>query len=333
MKRKTKLVWALLFMIGFLFFAACAGSGMESQTESIGLETESDTESETELVLEETEAHTHEFLLTNTTQGTCAEQGYHRYECSCGMSYKELIPAAHTYKTVADISGQYTKTVCVMCGAYKIVRNQEYLYNIDFENVASAGEAANQPPNLEFYTIAGNGASLENDGENSWMKIVASNYYVKDTSGCFADDRTVVFSMDIKVEKYARAELFSVIYYYGGSNWDYNRGLIRLEANGTLSFFDNGNGKHTDLVRLSDKGFNNITVVGNLMKNSFDIYLNEQLVREDVSYDGAPKDGVAIYIRYFDREKDFVAYADNLKAYCAETPEFVVPKSGIVFSE
>lgn len=333
MKRKTRLIWAILFVVGFLFLTACAGSDVESQTEDLGLATESDTESETELVFEETGAHTHEFVLTGTMQGTCAEQGYDRYECSCGMSYKELIPAAHTYKTVMDVSGQYTKTVCVMCGAYKIVRNQKYLYNIDFENVASVGEAANQPPNLEFYVAAGGTAALENDGENAYMKIAACNYYVKDKSGVFLSGDTFVLSMDVKVEKYATAELLSIVYQHKNNKWSYNRGLVRLEADGTISFCGGGNGKYTQTVRLSEKGYNNITVVGNFKDNLFDVYVNEELVREAISYVNVPAADDTIYVRYFDQKKDYVAYADNMKLYRADTPEFVVPKSGIVFSE
>lgn len=334
MNRKIKLflIWiSIVCSLAFLFSCADEKS-TETDLPDSGNEELTDTRGNESTESEETEEHVHAFSLTETVEGDCKEQGYSRYACSCEMSYKVPIPAAHTYKQVKDVSGAYTKRVCVSCGEYKIVRNQEYLYNIDFEGVETPAEAAKQPPSVEFYVIAGEGASVKQDDEGACMKIGASNYYLRDTSGIFVSGKTFVFSMDIKVEKYAQAELLSIVY-QNGSKWAYNRGVVRLEADGTLGFFSNGNGKYTKTVRLSDKGYNNITVVGDLKNCLFDIYVNEELVREDVSYIASPNADTVVYIRYFDQKKAFVAYADNLKLYAAETPEFVVPASGIVFSE
>ena len=326
--------WIVISLIvcAFLFLAACSGGETESQTEFMP-SVESESASGVETVPADAADHSHEFVLTGTVDGTCAEQGYDRYACSCGMSDKELIPAAHSYRSVVDVSGQYTKTVCDFCGDYKIVRNQEYLYNIDYENAISVEEAAKQPPNLEFYVMAGSGgATVENDGENSYMRIYQNNYYVRDKSGVFMSGKTFVLSMDIKVEQYAAAELLSIVY-QSGSNWAYTSGLIRLKADGTLGFFANGNGKYTGEVRLSGKGYDNITVVGDLESCLFDVYVNEKLVREDILYRGPTSSSAIVYIRYFDQKKNYVACVDNLKFYQAETPEFIVPNSGIVFSE
>ena len=328
MRRIKKILIWLLILCQMAFLFSCAGEG-GSETEvqeggTVTTGTEEDPSNDG--------AHSHLFTLTDEVAATCAEEGYRRYACDCNMSYKVPLAAAHSYLQITDVSGKYTKRVCSECGDYKIVRNQEYLYNINLENVRSVEAAAKQPPNLEFYVIAGDHVTLESDGEGNYMRIAASNYYVRDLSGVFVSGETFVFSMDIKVEKYATAELLSIVY-LDGTKWSYNKGLIRLEANGTLGFFHAGNKALNETVRLSDKGYNNITVVGNLKTCLFDIYVNEKLVRESVKYITPPLATTKVYIRYFDREKDFVAYADNLKLYAAKTPEFIVPTSGIVFAE
>ena len=327
MKPRRNLILFLLICV-LALLSAC---GDAPDTEAIAPETESGTESETEDAPEEG-PHTHEFTLTETVAGTCLEQGYDRYDCSCGMSYKSLIVSAHSYKEVKDVTGEYTKRECTACGDYTIVRNQTYIYNIDFENASSVGDAANQPPNLEFYVAAGETASIEKDENGSYMSIAASNYYVRDKSGVFASGETFVLSMDIKVEQFAAAELISIVYENGGK-WAYNRGIVRLEADGSLGFYSEGKGANKEKVYLSAKGYNNITVVGDLKTNRFDVYVNEVLVREDVVYVGAPSAGATVYVRYFDQKKAYVASADNLKCYQANVPEFIVPSSGIVFAE
>ena len=320
--RRNLILYILIVLLCLASFSAC---GEVPETETIAPETEEETTS----VLG---PHSHAFALTETVSGTCLEQGYDRYECSCGMSYKSLIPSAHSYKEVKDVTGEYTKSVCESCGDYKIVRNQKYLYNINFENVASVAEAATQPPNLEFYVTAGESIAIEKDEDGAHMNIAASNYYVRDTSGVFASGKTFVLSMDVKVEQFASAELISIVY-QTGSKWAYNRGIVRLEADGSLGFFSKGNGAHNEKLYLSTKGYNNITIIGDLKTNLFDVYVNEVLVREDVSYVGAPSENAVIYVRYFDQKKAFVASADNLKFYQANAPEFIVPSSGITFEE
>ena len=324
MKLRRNLILFLLIVC----LAILVSCGDASDTDTLAPESEEETEG-----VPETEGpHTHEFVLTETVSGTCLEQGYDRYDCSCGMSYKSLIPSAHSYKTVQDVTGQYTKNVCESCGDYTIVRNQTYLYNIDFENASSVGDAANQPPNLEFYVAAGGTASIEKDENGSYMSIATSNYYVRDKSGIFVSGETFVLSMDLKVEQFAAAELISIVYENGGK-WAYNRGIVRLEADGSLGFYSEGKGANKEKVYLSAKGYNNITIVGDLKTNRFDVYVNEVLVRENVSYVGEPAKGATVYVRYFDQKKAYVASADNLKCYQANVPEFIVPSSGIVFAE
>lgn len=326
-----KLMLAMLLLAGLLLLVSCGDTADETD---LPVETDAPVETnepDESGATDEDEAHTHEYLLTQTTEGTCAEYGYHRYECSCGLSYKELIPAAHTYKTVTDVTGTYTKTVCTACGAYTIVRNQVYLYNIDFENAKDPADAAKKQQNLEFFTLAGDGATLVKEGENTLMKIAASNYYVKDLTGVLAGGQKVVFSMDLKVEKFAQAELLSIVY-LNGTKWSYNRGVVRLEADGTLGFYGVGNGKYTEKVKLSDKGYVTITVAGDMKKGLFDVYVDGELVREGIQYP-KPSATTEVYVRYFDQKKDYVAYADNLKFYAASVPEFVVSANGIVFSE
>ena len=328
MKLRRNLILFLLICV-LALLSAC---GDAPDAEVLAPETESGTESDTEGAPEEG-PHTHEFTLTETVSGTCLEQGYNRYDCSCGMSYKSLIPSAHSYKTVKDVTGQYTKKVCESCGDYTIVRNQTYLYNIDFENASSVGDAANQPPNLEFYVAAGGTATVEKDEDGSYMSIATANYYVRDKSGIFVSGETFVLSMDLKVEKFAKAELISIAY-QNGDKWVYNRGIVRLEADGSLGFYSDGNGVYTQKVYLSTKGYNNITLVGDMKTRLFDVYVNGELVREEVYYSvSAPSKDTTIYVRYFDQKKDFVASADNLKLYEAKLPEFIVPSSGIVFAE
>lgn len=335
MKRKSGFfVLAILLLMGLFLLSSC-GESAETDSLTDPVESGEETDPSERVPPTETEeegAHTHAYLLTQTTKGTCAEYGYDRYECSCGLSYKELIPASHSYTTVTDVTGAYTKTVCTACGAYTIARNQTYLYNIDFENAKDPADAAKKQPNLEFYTIAGGGTELVKDGENTFMKIAASNYYVRDLTGVLADGRKVVFSMDLKVEKFAQAELLSIVY-LDGEKWAYNRGIVRLEADGSLGFYTKGNGKYTQKVQLSEKGFVTITVAGDMTTGLFDVYVNGEMVREGIQYLTPASKKTKVYIRYFDQKKDYVAYADNLKFYAADAPEFVVSANGIVFDE
>ena len=93
MKHRAFLVLTVIILCFVL--AACGGQ-TEDTTAPVVDETEpSFTEpAETEPV--ETEPpHVHEYLLSKTVGGTCVEEGYEVFSCTCGLSYKNLIPSAH----------------------------------------------------------------------------------------------------------------------------------------------------------------------------------------------------------------------------------------------
>ena len=141
MRRVKKFLIWLLILCQMAFLFSCAGDG-GSDSEGRGSETGN------EALGEDTTdggEHHHLFTLTEEVAATCAEEGYRRYACDCNMSYKVPVSAEHSYLAITDVSGKYTKRVCADCGDYKIVRNQEYLYNINFENVSSVEAAAKQP--------------------------------------------------------------------------------------------------------------------------------------------------------------------------------------------
>lgn len=343
MARNDKLKRVLVALLATtLLLGACGDKTEESESETetavqteteTEVETESETETETETETEvETEAHTHNYKLSDTVQGTCLELGYRRFACTCGLSYKELIPATHKYKEVTDTTGNYIKKVCTACGDYKIIRKQSYLYNITFETGKTAQEATNNAGG-RFYTISGGTVDIKKGTDGNYGLVKTANYCVYDKAGAVKSGSKFIISMDVKYTKIGTTHsLIAFGIHYKNGETAFGNGVVSVGADGTLQFCHNGDGKNTKAVRLSDKGYNNITIVGDLKSGLFDIYVNEELVRSKVQYNTKLESGATdVYVRYFDREKQFEAQVDNIKLYQGTTPEFIVPTSGIVF--
>ena len=133
------------------------------------------------------QVHTHEYLLNRTVECTCVEDGYEEFTCACGLSYKNIIPSAHSYSEVKDTTGKYTKRICSLCLDYTIVRNQEYVHHVTFENFETVRLALNAQKNVEFYAIAlVDGTRLDGEIKESYdgncAYISNANFYVCDVS-------------------------------------------------------------------------------------------------------------------------------------------------------
>ena len=329
---KLKLLLSLIIIIMAVLVTSCGNTADETtlpdSTETDPVETEP-----VETVAAETEPpHTHEYKLSNTVAGTCVEEGYETYSCTCGLSYKNLIPSAHKYKSVKDTTGKYVKNVCTLCGDYKIVRNQSYVHYITFDACDTVEDAVNAFNTLKFYAISsadgmGGKGVIKSNLDGKYMYINDSNFYIEDTSGTLLTKKFVV-SIDVKFDKYTNIEMISFAH-QKQSGWNYNSGIVKVTADGKIKI----HGDDTPLdVKLSEKGYTNLTVVCDPISTLCDIYVNEKLVKKDVKYFAIPKDVKAAYIRYFDRKPGYAASADNIKLYVADTPEFVVP-DGLVFKD
>lgn len=274
--------------------------------------------------------HVHEYILSKTVAGTCLEEGYETFSCSCGLSYKNIIPSAHKYSEVKDTTGMYTKKICSLCGDYKIVRNQTYIHHLTFEGFNDVRSAVDAQKNVKFYGI-GVADGTKSDGEikesldGKCAYISNANFYVQDVSRTMLTQKFVV-SADIKFEKYTEMELISYAFQKANGDWSYNSGVIKITSDGKFKLY-----KDTVLdVNLKSKGYTNITVVCDPQTSLCDVYIDEQLVGSDIQYVKFPTDPKGCYIRYFYRKDGFSACIDNVKMYAADSPEFVVP-DGLVF--
>lgn len=332
---KLKLLLSLIVIIIAVLATSCGNTTVEttipqdSETEPAFTEP-----AETEPV--ETEPpHTHEYLLSNTVGGTCVEEGYEVYSCTCGLSYKNLIPSAHKYTEVKDSTGKYTKKLCSLCGEYKIVRNQTYLFNLTFEGFTDVKSATEGQKNLDFYTISsadgtkGN-AVIRSNTDGNYLYLSECNYAVWDNTNSITSKK-IVASLDIMFESYSREKLnlFSVSYVDSKGTMAYNSGIVLVGNDGSL--YVNGSDKPLS-VKLKQKGYTNITMVYDPTTGLADVYVDEKLESKDVKYVIPPANVSRSYIRYFDRKAGYHAAADNLKVYVADTPEFIVP-SGLTFKK
>lgn len=326
----------VLTVIILCFVLVACGSQTDDTTVPVVDETEpSFTEpAETEPV--ETEPpHVHEYLLSKTVGGTCVEEGYEVFSCTCGLSYKNLIPSAHKYTDVKDSTGKYTKKLCSLCGDYKIVRNQTYLFNLTYEGFTDVKSATEGQKNLDFYTISsadgtkGN-AVIRSNTDGNYLYLSECNYAVWDNTNSITSKK-IVASIDVMFESYPKEKLhlFSVSYVDSKGTTAYNSGIVLVGNDGSL--YVNGSDKPLS-VKLKQKGYTNITMVYDPTTGLADVYVDEKLERKDVKYVIPPTNVSRSYIRYFDRKAGYHAAADNLKVYVADTPEFIVP-TGLTFKK
>jgi hypothetical protein len=328
---KLKLFLVLTILILSIAIVSCGNGEETTLPEESGISTEP---METEP--EETEPpHVHDYKVINTVAGTCVDEGFEEYGCECGITYRNLIPSAHKYVEVKDSTGKYVKKTCSLCGDYKIVKLQSYLFNMTYEGFDSVKDATNAQKNLEYYTIS---SADKTKGDVEIRSNVDGNYiYVHECNYCVWENtrsitsKKIVVSMDVMFESYPREtlNLFSVSYRNSKGKETYNSGIVLVGTDGSL--YVSGS-KEPLSVKLKNKGYNNITIVYNPTAGLADVYVDEKLERKDVVYIVPPADVSKSYIRYFDRKVGFAALADNLKAYVADAPEFVVP-SGLTFKK
>ena len=329
---KLKLFLVLAILIFSLALAAC-GNGEET-TFPDPVETEPMVTEPAETDPPETEPpHIHEYLLSNTVAGTCVEEGYEIYSCSCGLSYKNVIPSSHKYSEVKDTTGKYVKKVCSLCGDYRIVRNQTYVHNITFEGFDSIEKAVNAQKTLKFYAIASadgvkGGGEIKTNLDGSYAYIHDANFYIQDTSRTMVTKKFVV-SADIQFEKTTELELVSFAYKNANGKWSYNSGVVKVTADGRLRLHGEENPLN---LKLKEKGYTNITIVADPATTLCDVYVDEKLVKSGIEYFVFPTDAQECHIRYFDRKAGYAANIDNIKMYVADTPEFIVP-DGLTFSK
>ena len=274
--------------------------------------------------------HQHEYHLLQTVGGTCAAWGYQQYSCVCGESFKSDIPVPHSYVTLADDTDSHFMEICKVCGAYSITHEQEYIYHIDFENAETPKTAAKQG-NSECYRITGSAIELVKDEGDMSLKVVNTNYYVLDKSETVKNGEDFVASMDIRYDRHGEAAIFSILCFY--KDFSYNSGLIFVEEDGRLSSVNDGDLAYDEEVYLSEEGYDNIAVKGNLATGLYDIYVNDKLVRKNVRYVKAEDSLKLVCLRYFDAQNSgtYIGYADNLKLYAAAFPESVVDENLINF--
>lgn len=329
---KLRLFLVLAILILSLALSACGGGDETTLPDSTVTEPAFTEPVETDPP--ETEPpHVHEYLLSNIVAGTCVEEGYEVYSCTCGLSYKNVIPSSHKYTEKKDTTGKYTKKLCSLCGDYKIVRLQSYIFNLTFEGFSDVKNATEGQKNLDFYTIssadnAKGNVVIKSNLDGNYLYLSECNYAVWDNTKSITSKK-IVASLDVMFESYSKEKLnlFSVSYVDTAGKMTYNNGIVLVGSDGSL--YANGSDKPLS-VKLKKKGYTNITMVYDPTSGLADIYVDEKLERKDVKYIIPPAGISKSYIRYFDRKAGYHAAADNLKVYVADTPEFIVP-DGLTF--
>ena len=329
---KFKLFLVLAILILSVALVSC-GNGVEDTTVPPVDETEPVTEPPETAPPETEPPHVHEYAVSDTVAGTCVAEGYEVYSCKCGLSYRNIIPSAHRYNEVKDTTGKYVKKLCADCGDYKIVRIQNYLFNLTYEGFKDPKSAVNAQKNLEFYTISksdGTNGNVEvrSNLDGNFIYVHECNYCVWDNTNSITSKK-IVASIDVMFESYPRERLnlFSISYRDAKGKETYNSGIVLVGTDGSL--YVSGSDEPLS-VKLKNKGYSNITMVYDPVTGLADVYVDEKLERKDVKYIVMPTGISKSYIRYFDRKHGFGAAADNLKVYLADTPEFVVP-DGLTF--
>ncbi len=280
--------------------------------------------------------HHHEYHLRDTVEGICSDKGYQLYACACGESFKSFMPSPHNYKTLTDTTGAYFKTVCTRCGDYSITHKQTYLFEIDFEGAEDVKAAAHKT-NCACYRV-GDPMELAEDGGSTVMKSVAGNYYILDKTDTMKTGKTFFISADIRYETRAHAAIFSILPKEKDQDFSYNAGLVFVEKDGKLSFVSRGDLRYQEDVYLSEEGYDNLTIKCDLYKGLYDVYLNQKLVRKNLSY-VKTNDSVELVcaryfdVRYSDSDRPPVAYGDNVRMYVADIPEFEIDEERLTFPE
>jgi hypothetical protein len=330
---KLKLFLVLAILIFSVVLSSC-GEKADDTTELPDVTEPAVTEPAEETDPPETEPpHEHNYVKSKTVDGTCVEEGYEIYSCECGLSYKNIIPSAHKYTGVKDSTGKYTKNVCSLCGDYRIVRNQSYIFNVTFDGFNDVKAAINSQKALNFYAIsAADGTKgkgeVRQDADGSFGYVYDANFYFQDKNKALLTKSKYVLSADIKFEKTTNMELLSIVFQTLNGSWNYNSGVVKVTADG--KFMLAGEEKPLDIA-VKTKGYNNLSVVFDTKTGLCDVYIDEQLVGKNIAYKVFPDDAKGCYIRYFDRKAGYAGCIDNIKMYVADTPEFVVP-DGLVFS-
>ena len=328
---KLKLLLALTVIIISVLISAC-GNAVDDTALPVSDENETQFTEPTETEAPETEPpHTHNYVISNTVSGTCVEEGYEVYSCSCGLFYKNMIPSAHKYTSIKDTTGNYVKNICSLCGDYTVAKKQTYVHNVDFEGFDDIQKAINAQKTLKFYAISSadggmGGGEIKETADGNVAYIHDANFYIQDTSRTMVNEKFVV-SADFKFEKMTDMELISFAFKDAAGKWHYNSGIVRLSADGRVRI--HGEDKPLD-IKLKEKGYTNITVVADPATSLCEVYVDQQLVKSGVKYYTFYNDAQECHIRYFDRKQGYAASIDNIKMYAADTTEFIVP-DGLTF--
>ncbi len=317
-KYKARLAAIFALLLASVSLASCSVLGLDKKEPSA-----------------ESGEHRHEYHLRESfTNGVCNSPGHQLYVCECGEQFESPIPSPHSYVTLTDTTGSYFKHICKHCGEYTITHEQKYLHVIDFENGETLEEATEQD-GANCYRVGKDKGTIEivSDGDNRCLTANFANYYILDKTDTIKNGKDFVVSVDVRYEVYGRNALFSVLC-HTGKDFSYNAGLVFVEEDKSLSFVADGDPRYREKVYLTDEGYDNITIKGNIRTGLYDVYLNQVLVRKDIPYvkNNSPK---FVCIRYFDVQSKvpYVGYVDNLKMYAADIPEFIIDEDHLVFEE
>lgn len=134
--------------------------------------------------VEETEAHSHSYVITESLDPTCEADGYAVFTCECGDTYTEQYPAkGHSGSTVYSQEASYEtygyeKCICHACGKYYYVDTAPKLIDTsELAPVKAAGDILFGRFDWLFYT--GNDSIGYYTGSNAYDEETLASYAAK----------------------------------------------------------------------------------------------------------------------------------------------------------
>ncbi len=268
------LVLALMVLVSA--FAACGGGNDE--TEAPVNETEAPV-NETEAPNDCSHSRTRE-VPGSRIEPTCTEDGKYTVVCrSCEITWDEVLPAVHTYKTLNSTNGEYVKYTCAVCGHVYVadaagVAVEDYsaiefpFFYTSFDGLVDVRDIANMFDGVEYVSNwAAQVVELPN-GEVNEAGETLYDYYIniptgnasqnkngelvlKDTENAFAAKKFTV-SFAAKFDEFSAEKMAILTWTIGGQAIE----LVSVDSLGYI--YVSGNTK--SVARFSDKGWDTVTV-------------------------------------------------------------------------
>ena len=268
------LVLALMVLVSA--FAACGGDVEETEAPSNETEAPSN---ETEAPNDCSHSRTRE-VPGSRIEPTCTEDGKYTVVCrSCDVTWDEILPAVHTYKTLNSTNGEYVKYTCAVCGNIEVkgvdgtvVADYSAIefpfFYTSFDGVEDIRDVAAMFDGVEYVSNWAAQIVELPSGELNEAGEVICDYYIniptgnasqnkngelvlKDSNNVFAAKKFTI-SFAAKFDEFPAEKIAILTWTIGGQDIE----LVSVDSLGYIYVV--GNSK--SVARYSDKGWDKVLV-------------------------------------------------------------------------